>query len=205
MEDYKPNSNRYKAEMAAKAKEESPAERHVEKVVTGTVKKRGGLTKIKNSFFKEDMHNIGDYILNDVLIPSFKKAVSEIVSNGVDMMLYGEVKSKKRDRSPASRVSYRDYYDRDRDDDYRSRRRSSSLDFEEYEFNSRGDAEMVLDRMEEILDRYQIVTVGDFYDLVGEVGNYTDNKFGWSDLRTARVARTRSGYVIKLPRPMPID
>lgn len=30
--------------------------------------------------------------------------------------------------------------------------------------------------------------------------NYTDNKYGWTDLSSAQVERVRDGYVIRLPR-----
>ena len=42
-------------------------------------------------------------------------------------------------------------------------------------------------------------------DLVGVTGNYTDNKYGWTNIRNAEVVRVRDGYRIKLPRALPID
>ena len=52
MEDYKPNSHKYKAEQAAKASEE----KKVEKVVKGTVKtkKKGEISKFKELLISED-------------------------------------------------------------------------------------------------------------------------------------------------------
>ena len=50
------------------------------------------------------------YIVMDVLVPAIKKAISDIVTNGIDMILYGEAgKSKKN--STASKVSYQKFYD----------------------------------------------------------------------------------------------
>ena len=56
--------------------------------------------------------------------------------------------------------------------------------------------------MDELIDQYGMVSVGDLYDLVGVTGQYTDNNYGWTDLRTASVVRTRDGYMIKLPRAL---
>ena len=56
--------------------------------------------------------------------------------------------------------------------------------------------------MDELIDQYGVVSVGDLYDLVGVTGAYTDNNYGWTDLRTASVVRTRDGYMIKLPRAL---
>ena len=54
-------------------------------------------------------------------------------------------------------------------------------------------------------EAYQVVSVADFYDLVGVSGNYTDNKYGWTDIRNASVIRVRDGYMIKLPKALPLN
>ena len=59
--------------------------------------------------------------------------------------------------------------------------------------------------MDELIEHYGIVSVADLYDLVGITGSYTDNKYGWTDIRTAQVVRVRDGYKIKLPRAIPLD
>ena len=69
---------------------------------------------------------------------------------------------------------------------------------------SRGEADAVLSRMDEIMEEYDIVRVADLYDLVGITGDYTDNKYGWTNIRDAKVVRVRDGYKIQLPRAMPL-
>jgi hypothetical protein len=59
--------------------------------------------------------------------------------------------------------------------------------------------------MDELIETYGLVRVADLYDLVGITGNYTDNKYGWMNIRNADIVRVRDGYMIKLPRAMPID
>ena len=60
--------------------------------------------------------------------------------------------------------------------------------------------------MDELIATYGVVRVADFYELVGVTGNYTDNKYGWTDIRNASVVRARDGgYIIKLPKAFPID
>ena len=50
------------------------------------------------------------------------------------------------------------------------------------------------------------MTVADLYDLVGLNHNFTDNKYGWTNLRNAQPVRDRDGYyILKLPRAVPID
>lgn len=196
MEEYASNSHKSRAEAAKQ-------DHKVEKVVSGTVKtkKKTGLNKMANVFISEDAGNVKSYILMDVLVPAVKKAISDIVTNGIEMMLYGETGRKKNSNS--SRISYRDYYK----DDRRSRDRvvsRSSYDYDDIILETRGEAEDVLSRMDEIMDTYGIVSVADFYDLVGVTGSFTDNKYGWTNIRSANVLRTRDGYMIKLPKATPI-
>lgn len=66
---------------------------------------------------------------------------------------------------------------------------------------TRVEAEHVLDRMVDLLKQYDQVTVSDLCDLVGATAAYTDNKWGWTDLRGADIRRVREGYLLKLPQP----
>lgn len=199
MVDYKSNSH--------KSKEENKAdvpEKKIEKVISGTArtKKKSEFSKLANTFISEDIQSVKEYILMDVLVPSVKKAISDVVTNGIDMILYGESGSKKSS-STSSKISYRSYYDRPNDREYH---RSSGFDYDDILFDSRGEAESVLDRMDELISTYDVVSVADFYELADITNeNYMNNKYGWKDVRSAKIVRTRDGYMIRMPRALPID
>lgn len=198
----KPNSNKYKEE------QKEASEKKVEKIVRGTVKtkKKSEIKKFTDVFISEDASNVKNYLVMDVLIPAAKKAISDIVTTGIDMLLYGESGRTKRN-SPSSKVSYRDYYNRNRDDDrrYSSSRTNTGYNYDDIVLETRGEAEDVLERMGELIDVYGQVTVADLYDLVGVTGNYTDNKYGWTNIRNAETIRVRDGYMLKLPKVLPVD
>lgn len=198
MSEYKSNSHR--------SKETERAEREVkkvERVVNGKVKSKKK-NKFADTFISEDAASVKEYIIFDVLIPAAKNAISDMVTTGIQMMLYGEVRGTSKTKG--SKVSYSKYYDdrRDRDYDRRSRTRAG-YDYDEIILESRAEAEEVLNSMDELLERYGLVSVADLYDLVGITGNYTDNKYGWTNLRHASVQRLRDGYLLKLPRAIPLD
>lgn len=208
MDDYKPNSHRFKKEQETMRPDKSEGKKKIEKVVNGNVKskKKSEIRKFADVFISEDVTNVKSYILMDVLIPAMKKAVSDVVTNGIDMILYGETGRNRKNSGRASKVSYRDYYKRD--DDRRSSERSriqTGYDYDDIVLDNRGEAEDVLSRMDELIDTYGIVSVADLYDLVGISGNYTDNKYGWTDIRSARVVPVRDGYLIKLPRALAVN
>lgn len=115
----------------------------------------------------------------DVLLPGIKKGISDIVTTGIQMLLYGE----KGRGSSAGRVSYKSYYDRggtNYSDAYRSstRNRTVGHNLDDIVVESRGEAEEVLIRLDELISHYGQASVADFYDLVGVTGSYTDNNWG---------------------------
>lgn len=198
MNDYKPNSNRLREEQKVQ-------EKRVEKpVVKGTavVKKKSALSKFADEFISEDAKNVKSYVLGEVLIPSIKKAICDIVIDSINMILYGGTRGDRR-RSTADRVSYSSF---SRSESRPLREARSAYSFDDIRLETRGEAQEVLDRMDELMEAYGLVRVADFYDLVGVTGNYTDNKYGWTNIRSAEIVRLRDGgYVIKLPRAMQID
>lgn len=208
--DYNPNSNRFLTKDNP-TEEENLGKKKVDKVVSGSVKtkKKSSLSKFADTFIEEDKDTVVGYLLSEVLIPSFKKMVSDTIKTGIDKMLYGDAEVS-RSNSPASKISYSKYYN-----DKSSYSRSSSTApvanrRDTYEYNNivletRGDAEAVLMGMDDIIAKYEIVSVADLYDLVGIAGSYTDYKYGWTDIRSARIERVRDGYVIRMPKALPLD
>lgn len=202
--EYPSNSHKKKAVV------EETADKKVEKIISGgaKTKKRSFSKKVAEMFVGDDVGNVSSYILYDVLIPAAKSTLSEMVSSGIEMLLFGEAKKgsrTQRDRGK-SYVSYSSYYKGDRND----RQRESSVNrarhsFDDIILESRGDAEEVLSFMLDLISDYGIASVADLNNLVGISGNYTDNKWGWDNLSSATVDRVRGGYLINLPRASAID
>ena len=201
---YKPNSNKYKEEQ-----KELQKKRVEQPVVSGKTRtKKNEMRKFTNSFFADDLDNIGTWIKNDVFIPTVKRTLYDIFEGSLSKALFGG-QGGSRNRSSADKVSYRDYSassrrDDRRSDSYRSGTRSV-LDYDDIIFDNRGDAEAVLTRMIEILDEYETVSVADLYELA-RINNppHTANKYGWDNLSKSYVDRNHDGYVIKLPRVIAI-
>ncbi len=203
MEEYKSNSHKSKEQQGASGS--SP--KKIDGVISGSAsrKKRSEAKKFADVFIQEDVSNVKSYILMDVLVPAVKKALSDIVKDGVDMILYGET-NRNRKNGNTSRVNYRGYYDREERRDRPSSRGRDYLDYDEIIFDARGDAEAVLDAMNDIIDQYGIVSVADLYDLANlDHPPYTMNKYGWTNIAGAKAMRVRDGYALKLPRAVPIN
>ena len=199
-EEYKPNSHKFR-----ESQTEALTDKKIQKVVHGKVKTKpkSGMSKITDVFISEDAANVKSYIVMDVLVPAVKKAISDIVRDGIDMILYGESRGRRNSTS-SSYVSYRDYSRSDDRDRFRDSRTRSGYNHDDIILESRGEAEEVLTRMDELIDTYGVVSVADLYDLIGKSCEYTDNKYGWTNIRNAEPIRVRDGYMLKLPKALPI-
>lgn len=202
MEEYPSNSYKSRKEQ----KVEKP-EKKIESVVSGRVKtkKKSEARKLADIFISEDIANVKSYVVMDVLIPAIKKAISDIVTNGIDMILYGET-GRSRKSSTASKISYSSYYKSSGDHPRESIGRvRNGFDYDDIIFDNRGDAEAVLSALEDIIDQYGVASVGDLYDLAEvSTSNYAVNNYGWTDLHNASAMRVRDGYILKLPRALPL-
>lgn len=203
MPDYPNNSH------SAREKQRDPSasqEKKVDKVVTGPVKsrKKSEARKLASIFTPEDMDSIKSYILMDVVVPGIKNAVADAVS----ILLFGDSGRLGTRKSSASKLLYQRCYDDHRDSrrDYNRPRTVPGYEYDDIILETRGEADLVLERLDEIIASYGMASVADLYDLVGMTNrSYTDNKYGWTDIRSAKAARVRDGYILQLPRAMPIS
>lgn len=189
MEEYSSNSNKSKA----------PAEPIVEKNITKVIKSTAKTKKkhLFSGFFQGDGQNVASYIGNDVILPSLKKAISDVVTNGIDILLYGE---KKNHSQNGYKPSYARFYDEKKESSVVNYVPRKGYTFEEVVLDNRADAEELLEEMRNVIREYHAVSVNDMYDMVGIPAKFTDTKYGWTDISEARIERDIHGnYVVKMP------
>lgn len=172
---------------------EKNEKKQVSKIVKGKVKKR---TSIFSSVIADDVTSIGSYIVNDVIVPTVKRAIVDAVSDGVSMLFLGEKTSSKKRTGSGDYISYRDYSRSSRD----GYERHSRPSYDDIVFERKSDAEEVLSTLDDIIEEYGVASVNDLYELVGERTEYTKNKYGWTSLRGADIISCRGGYRLKLPK-----
>lgn len=201
----------------ARSKKRAPEEKKkVEKVIAGTVKqqKPSWWKKVAATFMEDDTRTVSDYVVHDVLIPAAKAMISDMIGGGIDMMLFGGRRGSRTERMGGrSYVNYNgmsSYRNSTSIRDPRGSREMSRVgrarhDFDEIILETRGEAEEVLSHLVDLTIDYDMASVADLYDLVGITPNFTDNKFGWTDLRSASVSRVRGGYLLNLPKPQQLE
>ena len=195
----------------SKEEEAKAAERKIEKVITGNVvKKQKSLWReIRETFTGDDIGSVGNFLLFDVIIPAAKNAILESVNLGSHRLLGGDEVRRpygyNSSKPNTSRIGYNtiSYKEPARDISHRGR---AVHDFDEVVLETRGEAEMVIDGMNEQISEFGLATVADLYDFLGLTSSFTDQNYGWKDLRDATPVRLRSGgYLLSLPKPRPID
>lgn len=182
--------------------------KHIEKVINGTakVRKKSELRKLKDAFIAENASDVKTHIFSDVLVPELKRLLLNIIKDGADMIFNGHVtRGDGRDRFSSGYVSYNNYSSSNNRRPQSSYQSNNRFNYDDILFENWGQAKSVLDSMDGAIRQYGFVTVSDMYDMADLTAPFTGNKYGWTDIRGASVERVYDGYIIKLPRAMPIE
>lgn len=166
---------------------------------------------------RKDSKTIFSYIKDEYIVPAIKKTISTVIGNGsdligdviknsVDMAMYGEAGVTKKNNSYYSgpRVSYINY--NTRREPPRLMSANTGIDYQTIIFNTRGDADIVMDKLYEELEDYGEVRLAALYEYAGITCPPTYNNYGWKNLKGTQIVRmSDGGYTIDLPKPHPMD
>lgn len=185
----------------------------VQKIITGTATKQKKTfgRKVSETMLCDDTKSVASYIIYDVLVKAAKTMICDMIGWGgaAELMLFGEKRGQNTHRNgDKSYTSYGTFFksgDRGSSGREISRTGRARHEFDEIVLETRGEAEEVLSHLVDLTIDYGVASVADLYDLVGINSNFTDNRYGWTDLRGANISGVRGGYLINLPRTHPID
>lgn len=197
-------------------------EKVVSKVVSGevVVQKKPLSRKVKDIFIEADIKNVGRYLVYDVLIPAARNVIVDGVTQGINRMVYGPDAVRRSRFGPGSRTTYTNYsspinrgpiparsypIDPARTAPSMAQYRPARLAQDDYVLASKEEAELVLEKMNDILDQYEVVTVGDLNELVGFNSTHVDHKWGWIVLDDVSIRQVRGGFLIDFPPADPIQ
>lgn len=168
--------------------------------IKGTVRTR----KNRRSGFASGVQDITSYLYMEVLIPTIKSVISDMVTTGVDMLVHGSEGRPNR-RRYGRRVDYhggaRRRHTSQRRQTSRYRGTRETMEIDDIIFDNRGDAERTLAHLLECIAMYEFASVGDLYQVVGRSATHTHENYGWTRLGNVRILRGIDGYSIDLPTP----
>ena len=180
-------------------------DKHVEAVAQGkkVSKSKSKARRIAEIFVGGDLKETAEHVRDDVAIPALKNFLYDSLNEGLQRILWGETKNDRRRNS-----THRDYvgYSRRARESRPTQQTTSRYSrvaqgIDDVVLATRTEAESVLSRMYDLVENYNMVTVAEFYSLVGISAEFTDENWGWKDLRSANIQHIRDGFRINLPKP----
>lgn len=203
--------------------QKAPAAKKVEKVITGRViqRKKPVGKRIKEFFFSgEDTKSVLKHTTIDILLPGAKDLAFDFIEQSLEQRFYPGGRGRSRRNSIVGGIFGNATYNaynrfsnpssslrpEPRHQPVPSRRgrvQQSSLD--EIILETRAEANDVLDQLITIIDQFEVATVADLWDTLGVTGEFTDEKWGWTNLMGADVQRIGEGYLLNLPQPQPLE
>ena len=180
-------------------------DKHVEAVAQGkkVSKSKSKARRIAEIFVGGDLKETAEHVRDDVAIPALKNFLYDSLNEGLQRILWGETKNDRRRNS-----THRDYvgYSRRAREPRPTQQTTSRYSrvaqgIDDVVLATRTEAESVLSRMYDLVENYNMVTVAEFYSLVGISAEFTDENWGWKDLRSANIQHIRDGFRINLPKP----
>ena len=178
------------------------------------VRRKKSLRKqFSETFVAGDAKSAIRYAALDVLLPAARDTIVETLQQYVEKLFMGDSRRRFRGSTPPQSgptgyVSYNRLSPSTRiagPGRVMSRQARARHNFDEIVLEERAEAEEVIDRLFDLVSRYESASVADLYELVGLESSHTDNKWGWTDVRGSGVTRTRDGYLLDLPEPQPLD
>ena len=199
------------------SKKQNIEAKNIERVTSGEpVRRKKSLRKqFSETFVAGDIKTAIRYAVLDVLLPAAKDTIVETMQQGIEKLIFGDSRRRWRgptipQSGPTGYVSYNRYASGSGSrltspQRVISRQARARHNFDEIILDHRAEADEVIERLFDLVSRYESATVADLYELVGLTSSHTDHKWGWTDVRGAGVTRTRDGYLLDLPEPHPLD
>lgn len=214
MPDYQDNSNRAKETGATPPI--NPTKNLERVIVTDVIVKKKGIgRKFRDLFIEADFKTVIRHVASDVLLPAARNMILDASTTGVERMLYGDRVIRRRNFGSGPRVTYNTPPNRGgfggsplRHAPQTSPEPRISLirqNRNDLILTTREEAELVLEKMNDIVEAYEVASVADLNELVGLSASHVDNKWGWSNLSGVQIRQIREGYLIDFPPAEPIQ
>lgn len=167
--------------------------------------------KFKKAVLGED-DSIRSHLWFDFLVPGTKNILWELVTNSLRMGLYdrhgrgGGPQTRPGGFAQPQYTNYSRSIHQGYPAPYTPPGRVAEVGFsttDDVVFKTRAEVDVVLTTLYDITERYNRVTITDFYDLIGMTARSTDSRWGWDAemISRANVMPIRGGFAIRLPEP----
>lgn len=193
-----------------KSKAPEPVEQAptINPIISGTAveRKEPLRKKFLQAYAGDSAQSVGQYLVMDVIVPGTKNIIADLVTQGINRLLFGGSRPVQQGVRSNVGGSYGKFFNgggQSQQQNQQSQPVQVKQDgFGEIILQSRSDAELVIDALRELIEAYGNAKVANLYALVGKSGDFTDQSIGWTNLSRAGVMQIREGYLLDLPKPV---
>lgn len=200
---YPGNSNNQKPGPPGEPK---PPKEPVQPIINGKVRRKSN----RSSIIVETGRSVWEYVLHDVLLPSLKDTLYDVITGGSQKALYKDMRPRGRGPTGYNQYGRPGVVTTPSSNPYTRRTVSpqarSTHVFDDIILETRDEADAVLGSMHDLVSKYGYATVADLLTLCNVDSVFTDGQWGWTDreIVNIRVALVQGGYLLRTPPTVPI-
>lgn len=156
--------------------------------------------KVWKTFVPTDLKDIRAHAVNQIIVPGLKAAALSLV----ELALYGSVGNRRSTSGVAQRTnySYISSGNHQTNTPAITQKDRATHNFQNIIFATYQDAEDVISTMLDLADRYNRLTVAQFYDLAGLESDWASENWGWTSFQRLETKAVRGGYIIDVSPPV---
>jgi hypothetical protein len=179
-----------------------------EPMVSGTKAKRPMTRRFRDALFTDNPKALGQQIGKDILVPRLKMGVQEALNSMIAGMLWGNISQQPsigqrvvgnvlRPNTPYSQLSSSPHQQQAQQAVIRS-----TGNYENVICPTEQEAAALLAGAMDYLAEYQVMAVGDLYEMARIPTQVSDAAYGWHSLQGARIIQHAvDQWEVKLPPP----
>ena len=190
------------------------------------IEKKSFGTRLRETFIADDARDVGDYILWDILVPTIKRTIRDIIVGSADRIFLGVNQGPSYSNGYGSRpvitTQPRTNYSgfsatRKAEERLKARpetRRMTAgngfmLDSWSVPVTDRDQLVIIMDQVLNHFEEYEKISVDMYYQIVQQYYDlgfevpYTAKNWGWKNLATMDIVQVPGGgYMLKMPTPI---
>jgi hypothetical protein len=182
--------------------------REIIPVVQGELTKRPATRRFFDFVFAESPKDISKRIGREVVVPKIKAGIEEAIGSFVHGMFWGQGSApiSSMVKGTVLRGGTNLYHASGNTapsglQQAQAQTQGSTGNYEDVVCGTLQAAETLLANLFDTFNRYNVVSVGDLYEMARIPTQISHNAYGWRSLDGARISKVRDGYVVELPRP----
>lgn len=192
-------------EKSRAARAETTKQQIAKPVAKGKLVEPKTKTKLSDIFTKEDTDSVISFVFTNLVMPRVKVLVVDAIDAFARAIFLGErASSEPRRNRTVEYTSYQGYYSgnsvtRVSPKPRKQREVRAGNSFDDILVDSYGDAQLILDQLDEVMDSQKYVTVSDLYEAASLPCPFTGNYYGWDNISSAKILTEPDGYRISMP------